>query len=172
MIFFFFWESFSLPGSCRKQRSFERWAWRSKPRVDNGFSCRPDEVYISDGAGTDLLLFLLSIGGWWLEQDVTEPLGWCSGLSGGKLDTGGSVSLEKSIIWSHIHFCTSECELLEGLTVLLVSAFPVFAAWLVGLLVEDLEGDIWLQSWLSPNQGFAWQKLYYFLNTLKLKFRG
>ena len=28
--------------------------------------------------------------------------------------------------------------------VLLVSAFPVFAARLVGLLVEDLERDIWL----------------------------
>lgn len=61
MIFF---ESFSLLGSCRKQRNFERWARRSKSRVKNGFSSRLDEVYISDGAGTDLLLFLLSIGGW------------------------------------------------------------------------------------------------------------
>lgn len=130
------------------------------------------EKALPNGAGTDSLLFLLSIGGWWLKQDVTEPLGWCSGLSGGKLDTGCSVSLEKSIIWSHTHFCTSECELLEGPMVLLVSAFPVFAARLVGLLVEDLERHIWLQSWLSPNQGFVWQKLYYFLNTLKLKFRG
>ena len=45
MIFF---ESFSLLGSCRKQRNFERWARRSKSRVKNGFSSRLDEVYISD----------------------------------------------------------------------------------------------------------------------------
>ena len=45
---FFFWESFSLLGSCRKQRNFERWAQRSKSRVENGFSSRLDEVYISD----------------------------------------------------------------------------------------------------------------------------
>lgn len=67
-----------------------------------------------------------------------EPLGWSFGLSGGKLDPGGFASLEKSIIWSHTHFCTSERELLVGPTVLLISTFPVFAARLVGLLVEDL----------------------------------
>lgn len=46
--FFFFWESFSLPGSSRRWRNFERCAWRSKSRVENGFSSRLDEVYISD----------------------------------------------------------------------------------------------------------------------------
>ena len=102
------------------------------------------EKALPDGAGTDLLLFLLSIGGWWLRQGITEPLSWSFGLSGGKLDTGGSVSLEKSMIRSHTHFWTSECELLEGPMVLLVSISPVFAARLVGLLVEDLEQDIWL----------------------------
>lgn len=54
---------------------------------------------------------------------------------------GGSTSLVRSIILSQTQSCTSECKLLEGPTVLLVSAFPVLAARLAVLLVKDLERD-------------------------------
>lgn len=70
------------------------------------------------------------------------PFRWCFRLSGGILDLGGSISLVMSIILSQTQSCASECKLLEGPTVLLVSAFPVLAARLAVLLVEDLERGI------------------------------